>query len=380
MRQIRALGKYLLTCLVLTSVEARAATPQADALQLAAIEPKSGVTTPGSRVTVYGSGFSGDAVVYIGGVQVRETNFISPSRLEVLTPYLRPGIYRIQLKSGGKTIRSEMSFAALPSPIDSEIDRAVALAESGQTATAVDILTAMSKAHTDYQVRAFVQYQIGEIYFAKGDWLRWSWVDIFLDSDKAGPAVQTSWRYRLWLDQTGYLLNLGTKPEYDLKLADWTVIHDITQDPEPRFYRGLVNARYGNLRQGKEDSDFILAQEPHRTSYRALAAYIAVLGGDKTQLRSFSAESITDARALSLLGEAAYLSGDAAGAQRWWMLAGKEYPLGAGLALLAGKKHLARGHQRIAASLLAECSIMAPNSKEANEARDLLAKLGGPGT
>jgi len=176
-----------------------------------------------------------------------------------------------------------------------------------------------------------------------------------------------------------YLLPVHDSPEYDLKLADFLVQYDATEGPEPRFYRGLVNARYGNLRQAKEDSDVILSQEPRHPSYRALAAYAAVLRGENAQLRSFNEESLTDARALSLLGEAAFLSGNPASAQKWWILAAKEYPLGAGLALLAGKKHLVRGHTRIAASLLAECTVMVPNSKEAKEAKDLLAKLGVTG-
>lgn len=367
--------RHLVLCLVLIVLDSLPAAAQGDLLQLTAVEPKSGVTTPRSRVTVYGTGFSPDAVVYFGGLQVRETRFIGPSRLEVVTPYLRPGTYRLQFKSGGTTIRSEVTFTALPSPIDAEIDRAMILEERGQTAAAVDILTAIAKTYGDYQVRAFAQYQIGQVYFARGDWLRWSWVTIFLDSDKAGPAVWTSWRYRLSAARSAYLLNRDTPPDYDLRGADWMVKYEVTEHPEPRFYRGLLNARHGNIERAREDSEFLLKVESRNPSYRALAAYVAVLGGDKTQLESLSGEDITDARALGLLGEAAYLSGDAADAQRWWTLAAKEYPLGAGLAFLAGKKHLARGHTRIAAALLTQCTVMAPNSKEAKEAQELLASL-----
>lgn len=376
-----SVGKCLLLALALMRLDALLAAPQADLPQLAAVEPKSGVTTPGSRLTVYGAGFSPDAVVYVGGLQVRETNFVSPSRLEVVTPYLRPGTYQIQLKSGGITVRSEVSFTALPSPIDAEIDRAVALAGKGQAAPAIDILTGIAKGNDDYQVRAFACYEVGQVYFAQGDWWRWAGdcgaVASIFDA-KAGMAVQTSWRYRLSFAQSSYLLPVHNDPDYDLRLADWTVKYDVTQNPEPVFHRSLVNARYGNLQKAKADSDFILSQDPRNPSYRALAAYIAVLGGDKKQLESFSRESITDARALSLLGEAAYLSGDSAGAQHWWMLAGNEYPHGAALAFLAGKKHLARGHKQVAAALLAECTVMAPNSKEAKEAGDLLATLRAP--
>ncbi len=85
-----------------------------------------------------------------------------------------------------------------------------------------------------------------------------------------------------------------------------------------------------------------------------------------------------DSRALGLLGEAAYLRGDSASAEQWWKRAAKRYPLGADLACLAGKKHLARDQQRVAASLLTECTVMAPASKQAGEARQLLESLPSP--
>lgn len=377
MRHRRGLRMYLLLCLVLTGPGALPAPPRPDGPQLTAVHPKTAVTTPGSKVVLYGSGFSPGAVVYFGGLQVREARFVSSSALEVVTPYLRPGSYQLQLKSGGVTLRSEITFMASPSPIDAEIDRAIALAGQRQSPTAIGILTQIAGSNGDYQVRAFANYQIGQIYFALGDWVRWAGegAGAFLNSDKSGMAVQTSWAYRLSDARSTYLLDVNTVPNYDLRLADIVVDFDVTQNPEPRFYRGLVNARYGNLPKAKVDSDFIVTQEPGNTSYRALAAYIAVLGGNKAQLQSFAGETIKDARALSLLGEAAYLNGDDAGAQQWWMLAAKEYPLGAGLAYLAGKKHLARGHQRVAVSLLNECATMAPNSKEGEEAKELLAKL-----
>jgi hypothetical protein len=106
-----------------------------------------------------------------------------------------------------------------------------------------------------------------------------------------------------------------------------------------------------------------------------LAAYIAVLDGRKTLLPSFARETITDARALSLLGETAYLSGDLCAAKSWWTQSARVYPLGASLAYLAGKKHLARGQERVAEALLTECTTMAPNGKEAMEAKDLLATI-----
>lgn len=378
MRRGLRCGEYLLLCSVLGGVTVRAAAQQTDGPQVTAVEPKRGVTTPGTKVRIYGTALSPDTTVYFGGLQVRVTNFISPSTLDVITPYLRPGNYKLQITSGRNIIRSEVSFTALPAPVDSEIDRALALVGEREATAAIAILTELAKTNSDYQVRAFAYYQVGQIYFGQGDWWRWAGVPIFLDSDKAGAAVSTSWRYRLSMDQADYFLPTNNDLDHDLKLANWTVEKDVTQNPEPRFYRGLINARYGNLQQAKTDSDFVLAQEPKNLSYRALAVYIAVLSGDKAQLQSFNGESITEARALSLLGEAAYLSGDVGGAQLWWTQEAKIYSLGGSLAYWAGKKHLARGQQRVAEALLAECTAVVPNSKEAQEAKDLLSSLRMP--
>lgn len=380
MGRIGWLGQCSMTCFILLTFAILSAASETDDLQLVAISPEKGVTTPGSKVLLSGSGFSPDASVYFGGLQARDARFVSPSSLEVVTPYLRPGTYQILLKCRGTTFRSNVSFTVLPAKIDSDFDRASAFAEKRQTSAAIEILSVIAMTNSDYQVRAFAHYQAALSYFAEGDWWRWGGeaFGIFDDSDKSGDAVQTSWRYRLILNQSEYFLPVNNDPDQDLKLADFTVEKDVTENPEPRFFRGLVNARYGNLEKAKTDCGFILLQEPSNPAYRALAAYVAVLSGDPTQLRSLAGENITEARALSLLGEAAYLSGDVAGARQWWGLAAKAYPLGAGLAYLAGKRHLARGQRRVAEALLAECVTMAPDSKEAKEAKDLLGKSVGP--
>ncbi len=151
-----------------------------------------------------------------------------------------------------------------------------------------------------------------------------------------------------------------------------------SRSPEPRFFRSLLNARYGNLQKAKTDATFILKSEPNNPSYRALAAYIAALSGDKAWLQSFDGQTITDSRALGLLGEAAYLIGDHSSARSWWAEEAKTYPLGASLAYWAGKKHLVHGQRRVAEALLEECVTMATNSKQAKEAEDLLASGKGP--
>ena len=354
---------------------------QAEGPKVTAIEPKGGVTTPGAKVTVYGAGFSPDAEVYFGGLAVRETKFVSSSTLEVVTPYLRPGTHEVQLKSAGAAVRSEISFAVSPGPVDHEIDRAVAQADSGRVESAIAILKAIAESHSDYQVRALAHYQAAQVYFSKGDWWRWAGEasSVYDDSDKAGRAVQTFWRYRLALQLVDYLLPTGSTVEGDLKSADWTVSYDITENPKPRFYRGLFNARYGNLDKAKIDRDFILSHDPDNPSYRALAAYIAVLSGEKATFRPFSSETTTDARALALMGEAGYLSGDSAGAHGFWKQAAKIDPRGASLAFWAGKKHVALGQKQIAESLLTECIVMAPDSKDAEEAKELLAKIENAG-
>lgn len=381
MRQRHGVRKYVSLHVVLAAFGTLGAVRAADSPQVTAVSPDAGITTPGSTVAIRGNGFSSDAVVFFDGFQARETHFVSPSTLDVVTPYLRPGLHNIQLKTAGATISTEVGFTALPSEVDSQIDRAIAIGQK-QVAPAIDILAGITKTSKDYQVRAFAHFQAAQIYFAHGDW--WQWraeaFGIFDDADKSGRAVQTSWRYRLAIDQSDYLLDVNPDPQHDIVVADWTVQYDVTQNPEPRFFKSLVNARYGELAKAKTDSDFILKREPSNPSYRALAAYIAVLTGDKTQLQSFSGDSITDGRALGLLGEAAYLSGDLQRAQQWWAQEARVYPPGSSLAYWAGKKHIARGHQRVAAALLTECTTMAPRSKEAKEAKDLLAGAHAPGS
>src|SRR5712664_449722 len=186
--------------------------------------------------------------------------------------------------------------------VDSEIERAVALAGQGQIPAAIDILTPIATTNDDYQIRSFSHYQMAQIYFSVGDWWRWRGEAAQIFVEESGTSIQTFWRYRLAADQSDYLLDRNTKPDYDLRNADFTVEKDVTQSPEPRFCRSLVNARYGNVRKAKTDSDFLLSVEPDSQPYRALAAYIAALNGDNGQLQPFSGETITDPRALSLLG------------------------------------------------------------------------------
>jgi len=332
-----------------------------------------GSTTPGTEAFVYGTNFPPDSVIYFDGLQARQIKFISPSTLQVVTPYLRPGPHKLQLKSGETAIQTDVDFTASASPIDAEIDRAITTISQNQPAVAIAILNGIAKNAADFQVRAFAHYEAAQVYFAQGDWWRWAGEAGMIFDPAGGQAVQTSWRYRLASDQSTYLLPVDNDPGGPLRLADWTVKYDVTESPEPRFFRALVNARYGNLKQAKIDSDFILKAEPNNQSYRALAAYIGALEGNAAHLHSFAGQTIRDARALSLLGQAAFINGELKLAQDWWTLEARTYPLGAGLAYWAGKKHLARGQKRVAAALLTECITIAPNSDQGKEARDLLS-------
>ena len=366
----RCLAKFILIC-VLISRTALAQEPPL--IQLGAIEPTSGTTTPGTKTFVYGTGLPPDSVVYFDGLQAREIRFISPSTLQVVTPYLRPGTYKLQLKYGEQTIRTDVTFTASPSSVDSEIDRAIGASNQGQTAIAIAILQSVAKNSPDFQVRAFAHYQAAQIYFAIGDWWRGAGQASMIFDPGGGPAVQTSWRYRLASDESTYLLPIENDPDSALRLADWTVKFDVTQNPEPRFFRALVNARYGNLQKAKTDCEFILALRPDNVSYQALAAYIAALSASKAKTLTLAGQPIRDPRALSLFGQAAFIAGNTEVAQTWWLSEAKVYPSGASIAYWAGKKHLARGQKKIAAALLTECITVAPNTDQAKEARDLLS-------
>jgi tetratricopeptide (TPR) repeat protein len=376
-----SLLRLLLASQLLPVLCSRLPCHESQLTQITDILPKSGTTTPGAKIAVYGVGFSPGAIVFFGGREARQTHYLSPSEVEVVTPYLRPGKYDLQIKSSGVATRSEVAFTASPSPVDSQIDRAVSVADKGDVQSALATLAAIARTNGDYQVRAFAHFQAAQIYYSIGDWWRWAGEtsSVYDDSDKSGSAVQTFWKYRLALQLTEYLLPTGSTVEGELQSADWTVSYDVTANPEPRFYRSLLNARYGNLEKAKTDSDSILSEEPGNALYRALAAYISVLNGSKVALEAFSEQATMDVRALSLLGQVAYLAGDIAGARRWWKLEAQDFPKGASLAYLAGRKHLEQGQKRIAFSLLSECVAMAPGSKEANEAEDLLAATSGTG-
>jgi tetratricopeptide (TPR) repeat protein len=343
--------------------------------RLSAILPQRAVTTPGTTVVVSGEGFSPDAVLYFDGVQARETKFVSSTNLEAVTPYLRPGPAHLQLKTGGQTVRSDVTFLTMASPPDFEIDRALALGAQGHYSDAVRILINIGKSSPDFQVRSLAYYQVAKIHFDEGDVWRAAGEAAQIFDSNSGMAVQTAWRYRLLSDETDYYLPVQKDLKDSLVLADYTVEKDVTDNPEPRFFRALLNARFGELTKAKSDSDAILALEPDNPSYKALAAYVALLAGERTSLQSLEHETISDPRALGLLGEAEFVGRNPAAAQQWWEQEVNVYPLGAIFAYWAGKKHLTNGNQGVAAALLTECTILAPRSTEAKEAKELLAGL-----
>ena len=346
--------------------------------RILAVSPKSSVTTPGAKVAVFGSGFSPSAIVYFDGLESRSTKYVSSSQLEVETPYLRPGTHLLQIAGDGISERSNVEFSAIASEVDVEIDRAIEIAGQGKTDEGVSVLEHIGETHTDFQVRAAAYYAESQIFFDQGDFVHWRRAAalIYFDSPKAGSAVQTFWRYRLAMAYSTYLVDPEPNAGFDLKFADQLVQFDVTQSPEPRFYRSLLNARSGNLEKAKVDSEFVSKAWPDRPSAAALAAYIATLGGDTGPLHAIvSGPAITDAASLGLLGEALFFSGDSASANKFWAQATESNPSEATMALLAAKKHLENGQRAVAKVLFAECSAMAPNSREGQEAHDALSQL-----
>jgi tetratricopeptide (TPR) repeat protein len=351
---------------------------QTEPSRITAAEPDRAVTTPGAKVMVVGTNFSPDTIIYFGGLQARETSFINASALQVITPYLRPGTYKLDLKSGAAIIHTDVGFTALPAPVDSYIDRAEGLAAKDQTNAAIGIFTSIATSHPDYDVRAYAHYRAGQLYLALGNYMEAGEESGLIWDRKVSMGVQTSWRYRLLSDETAYSISESNDHDTDLRIADGSVKMDVTENPEPRFWRALVSVRFGKMEQAKADLKFILAVEPENPSYRALAAYIGVLAGDKTQLEAFRSQQVHDARALALLGQAAYISGDHDSAQAWWTAQAKIGVSQAKLDCLAGTKHVSYGQTRIGAALLEECVAVAPDSREAKEVKGILAGLPNP--
>src|ERR1700730_15937181 len=203
-----ALSECFLLFLALTGLATSSPSDGPERPRITGVAPDTAITTPGSIVAIHGSGFARDAVVYIGGLQVRKSNFISSTAIEVVIPYLRPGNYSVQIKSEDTTVHLDGAFTALPSEVDSDIDRAVTLASHGKTSTAIDILDNIAATNTDYQVRSFAHYQTSQIYFALGDWWRWRGEAAYIFAEESGMAVQTCWQYRVVAEQSTQFLSL----------------------------------------------------------------------------------------------------------------------------------------------------------------------------
>jgi tetratricopeptide (TPR) repeat protein len=328
---------------------------------------------------VIGAHFSPDLIPYFGGLQAREITFINASALQVVTPYLRPGNYKLDLKSGETIIHhSSVGFTALPAPVDSNIDRAEHMAREDQTNAAIEIFTNIATTYPDYDVRAFAHYRAAQLYLDRGDYWRAGEEGALIWDKKVSMGVQTSWRYRLLSDKLDYSISESNNHDTDLRIADGSVKMDVTENPEPRFWRALVSARFGKMDQAKADLKFILAAEPENPSYRALAAYIGVLTGDKAPLEAFRGEQVGDVRALGLLGQSAYLNGDYDGARERWAAQGKAGIPEAVLACGAGRKHVDYGQTRVGTALIAECAAVTPDSREGKDATDFLRDLEKP--
>ncbi len=86
-------------------------------------------------------------------------------------------------------------------------------------------------------------------------------------------------------------------------------------------------------------------------------------------------QQVNDARALALLGQAAYISGDYDGARTWLGAQAKIGVWQAKLDCLAGTKHVSYGQTRIGTALLTECVAVAPDSREGKQVKEILVGL-----
>src|SRR5579885_2694773 len=87
---------------------------QAEPAQIISVEPDRAVTTPGTPITVLGERFSPDSTLYLDGIQARDTTFVDSSTIKAVTSYMQPGTYKLDLKTGGVVVRSDVTFTALP--------------------------------------------------------------------------------------------------------------------------------------------------------------------------------------------------------------------------------------------------------------------------
>jgi tetratricopeptide (TPR) repeat protein len=370
---------YLLLTAAAKSLFGPSPAPQQNELpELAAAEPSKAISTPGAIILIEGNHLSPDSIVYFGGLQARDVIFINSSALRVVTPYLRPGTYKIDVKVGELLIHSDVDFEVLPAPVDSEIDGAEKLVAAKHLDAAIELLSKIASNNPDYDVRAFAHYRAGQLYLAQGDYWRGAEEAALIWDKDVSMGVQTSWRYRLLYDETAYSVSISDDHDTDLRIAESTVKMDVTENPEPRFWRALLNARFGNLKQAKTDLRFILIARPDNQSYRALEAYIGVLSGDKTRLEGFRGQKVTDARAIRILGQAAYINGDSDAAQAWWMEHAEDDLVWAKLDYLVGLKHLKYNQVKVGTALLAECATVTPDSSEGKRAKEQLAVLMNP--
>jgi hypothetical protein len=353
----------------------RSGAQQVEPPRITAIEPSTAITTPGAKIMVVGAHLSPDSIVYFGGLQAREITFINASALQAVTPYLRPGTYKLDLKSDAAITHTDARFTALPASVDSVIDQAELLAAKEENGAAIGILCHIATSDPDYDVRAYAHYRTVQLYLALGNYMGAEAQCGLMFDPKVSMGVQTSWRYRLLSDELAYSISESNDHDTDLRIADGSVKMDVTENPEPRFWRAVVNARFSKMGQAKADLKFVLAAEPENPSYRALAAYIGVLAGDKRPLEGFRGEEVTEARALRLLGQAAYIAGDYDSAQAWWTSHAKISAASAKLDYLAGRKHAKYGQTRVGTALIAECATIAPDSREGKEAKEQLASL-----
>jgi len=107
-------ARGLVDVTVVTATGERATLPlaynYADAVQLTAIEPVSGHWLGGERVTVYGSGFTEDAVVLVGGRPALQVAHIDDNTLSAVTPEGLPGKVDVHVSTGEGVGRLQLGY------------------------------------------------------------------------------------------------------------------------------------------------------------------------------------------------------------------------------------------------------------------------------
>src|SRR5215813_13294142 len=163
--------------------------------EILSIKPNAALSSPGSKLEIFGRGFAEGCGTFFGGVAARLNRVINSSKVEVVTPYLRPGSYEVQVLCKDQKGRRGATFKSLPSSVDLELRNA----STANSTKALEILGKVARSNSDPQVRAYARFLESKIHFARQEWQDWaaSIAGIFVEANEAGLSIQTYWPYRL---------------------------------------------------------------------------------------------------------------------------------------------------------------------------------------